>query len=176
VDNSVKLPVAALSVAVFFCVLTIGSLIVRTSGGGGGGEAALAAQGATLYTQLGCQGCHSVTGAAGVGPALNNVYNNPQKLDSGETVTADDTYMRAAILQPDTQIVEGYTAGVMSAGISGVLPRLNSGNTTDALLAYLKSISTAAPGAGASPSAGRSTATADAGSGTPRPVGTPTVR
>ena len=173
-DNSIKLPVAALSVALFFCVLTIGSLVARTSGGGDSNS--LVTQGAALYTQLGCQGCHAVNGAAGVGPALNNVYNKPVKLDSGETVIADDNYMRAAILQPDTQIVEGYNAGVMSAGIAGVLPRLNSGNTTDALLAYLKSISDAGGGAGASPSAGRSTATADAGSGTPRPIATPTIR
>lgn len=174
-DNSIKLPVAALSVAVFFCVLTIGSLVVRTSGGGGGGPGVLVAQGATFYTQLGCQGCHAINGAAGVGPALNDVYNNPVKLDTGETVTADDTYMRAAILQPDAQIVEGYTAGVMSAGITGVLPRLNSGNTTDALLAYLKSISSASAGAGASPSAGGGTpGTATSGGGTPRPAATPT--
>ena len=53
VDNSVKLPVAALSVALFFCVLTIGSLVVRTSGGGGSDPAAA---GATLFTLLGCQG------------------------------------------------------------------------------------------------------------------------
>lgn len=174
-DNSVKLPVAALSVAIFFFVLTIGSLIVRSSGGAGGGEAALAAQGATLFTQLGCQGCHSISGAAGVGPALNNAYYQTVILDNGQQLVRDDTYMRTAILQPDAQVVQGYQAGVMSAGISGVLPQLNSGNTTDALLAYLKSISSASA-AGASPSAGGSTATADGGSGTPRPVGTPTVR
>ncbi len=177
VDNSIKLPVAALSVALFFCVLTIGSLVVRTSGGGAGGGGALVAKGATLYTQLGCQGCHAVNGAAGVGPALNDVYNNPVTLDNGQSVTADDTYMRAAILQPNDQIVQGYQAGVMSAGITGVLPQLNSGDTTDALLAYLKSISSAA-GAGASPSAGGGTATSGAGTatsvtGTPRSA-TPT--
>jgi cytochrome c2 len=165
VDNSVKLPVAALSVA----VLTIGSLIVRTSSGGGSDPAA---QGAVLFTQLGCQGCHSVTGADGVGPALNNAYNRPVTLDNGETVTADDTYMRAAILQPDSQIVKGYTAGVMSAGITSVLPKLNSGSTTDDLLAYLKSISTGGAAGGASPSAGGGTTTA--GSGTPRPAASPT--
>ena len=174
-DNSIKLPVAALSVALFFFILTIGSLIARTSGGGGGGGA-LVTKGAALYTQLGCQGCHAINGVAGAGPALNNVYNNPVTLDNGQTVIADDTYMRAAILQPNDQIVQGYQAGVMSAGITGVLPQLNSGDTTDALLAYMKSISTAGGGAGASPSAGRSTATADGGSGTPRPVATPTVR
>jgi len=172
VDNSIKLPVAALSVALFFCVLTIGSLIVRTSGGGAGDGAALVAKGATLYTKLGCQGCHAVDGAAGgVGPALNNVYNNPVILDDGQSVTADDTYMRAAILQANDQIVQGYVAGVMSGGITGVLPQLNSGDTTDALLAYLKSISTGAAG-GASPSAGGGTATS--GAGTPRPATTPT--
>jgi len=170
VDNSIKLPVAALSVALFFCVLTIGSLVARTSGGGEDGG--LAAKGATLFTQLGCQGCHSVTGAQGVGPALNNAYNRTVKLDNGQSVPADDTYMRTAILQPDAQIVEGYNAGVMSAGIAGILPKLNSDDTTDALLAYLKSISTTAAGGEASPGAGGGTATS--GAGTPRPAATPT--
>lgn len=171
-DNSIKLPVAALSVAVFFCVLTIGSLVARTSGGGAGGEAALITKGTTLFTQLGCQGCHSINGAAGVGPALNDSYYRAVKLDNGETVTADDTYMRAAILQPDAQIVEGYQAGIMSSGITSVLPQLNSGDTTDALLAYLRSISSAAP-TGASPSAGGTPGAATPGAGAPGPGGTP---
>jgi hypothetical protein len=170
VDNSIKLPVAALGVAVFFCFLTIGSLVARTSGGGAGGEGALAAKGATLYTQLGCQGCHSVKGEQGTGPALNNAYYRTVKLDNGQTVPGDDTYIRTAILQPDAQIVEGYQPGVMSSAVSGILPRLNSGDTTDALLAYLKSISSASGAGGASPSVSGSATPG----GTPRPAATPT--
>lgn len=168
-NNSIKLPVAALSVAVFFFVLTIGSLIARTSGSGGGGEGALAARGATLFTQLGCQGCHSINGTAGVGPTMKDAYYRAVTLDNGQTVIADDTYMRTAILQPDAQIVQGYTAGVMSSGISSILPQLNSGNTTDALLAYLKTLSSAAPGASGTAGAGTPGATV-----TIHPAATPT--
>lgn len=158
-NNSIKLPVAALSIAILFAVFTFGSIIARTTErtGGQNPEQALASRGGTLYNQLGCQACHSLQGAAGAGPALNNVYGTEVKLTDGTTVVADDAYMRESILNPNAKIVEGYQANVMAGGIQGVLGQLNSGDTTDALLAFLKSISPAAtgtPGANGTPGAG----------------------
>ena len=167
-NNSIKLPVAALSIAVIFAIFTFGSIIARTTERTGGGSAgdALAARGGTLYNQLGCQACHSLQGAAGAGPALNNVYGRPQVLDNGESIVADDAYLRESILNPNAKIVQGYQANVMAGGIQGVLGQLNSGDTTDALIAFLKSIS---PEAAGTPGANGTPGTPGAGSGTVTP-------
>lgn len=158
-NNSIKLPVAALSIAVLFAVFTFGSIVFRTTErpGGPSPEQALAARGGTLYNQLGCQACHSLQGAAGAGPALNDAYGRTVTLEGGTQVISDDAYLRESILNPNAKIVQGYQANVMAGGIQGVLGQLNSGDTTDALIAFLRSISPAAagtPGANGTPGAG----------------------
>ena len=42
------------------------------------------------------------------GPSLANVYNSRLTLSSGEAVTADDAYLRQAILNPSQHITQGY--------------------------------------------------------------------
>ena len=44
-----------------------------------------------------------------LGPSLLGVYGQPVKLVGGDTVTADDAYVRESILQPKAKIVLGYT-------------------------------------------------------------------
>lgn len=63
--------------------------------------------GEQLYNQLGCGTCHEqVSGARG--PSLYGLYNRSVELMTGETVTADDTYLRRSILEPSAQIVAGF--------------------------------------------------------------------
>lgn len=64
----------------------------------------VAQSGARLYQQLGCVTCHG-TGRA---PAFNGLYGKPVLLTTGETVTADEVYLRRSILEPSAQIVNGY--------------------------------------------------------------------
>jgi len=64
----------------------------------------VAQSGARLYQQLGCVTCHG-TGRA---PAFNGLYGKPVLLTTGETVTADEAYLRRSILEPSAQIVNGY--------------------------------------------------------------------
>lgn len=80
---------------------------------------ALVAQGKALYASDGCSACHSLTGAAGVGPSLEGSAGRMVTLANGETVTADDAYLERSITDPDAQIVKGYRAGVMSAAVMG---------------------------------------------------------
>lgn len=104
------------------------------------GEQGAAARGQPLFTQLGCNSCHNVNGQPEARSALNGLYNSSRKLANGETVIADEEYLRAAILEPDAQIAEGYQAGVMSLGIARGEDRMRQGNTTDALIEYIKSL------------------------------------
>ncbi len=71
-------------------------------------------RGEVWYEQFGCNSCHSIDGTAVVGPSWLGLYGSDVHLESGETVTADDAYIRTAILQPNDQIVEGF-APVMPA-------------------------------------------------------------
>jgi cytochrome c oxidase subunit 2 len=64
--------------------------------------------GEKLYLQRGCKQCHSVDGKSGIGPTFKNLYGEPQALRSGETVVADENYIRTSILNPQAQIVAGY--------------------------------------------------------------------
>lgn len=99
--------------------LMIGSIIVQDpaqyqqwlSGGGaeaaGGTQGSPAAQGEALFNQLGCAGCHRPEGG-GPGPSLVGIFGEPVELESGETVTADESYIRRSIIDPNAQIVAGF--------------------------------------------------------------------
>ena len=75
-------------------------------GGGASGES-MASTGERLFQQLGCSGCHR-SDAAGRGPALEGVFNAPVKLETGETVIADEPYIRESILNPRAKVVVGF--------------------------------------------------------------------
>jgi cytochrome c2 len=102
------------------------------------GSPALVARGKSLFADDGCSACHSLTGAAGVGPSLNDITGNKVTLTNGETITADDAYLEQSILDPDAQVVKGYRAGVMPAAIESFnLP--NKPDDVHALVAFVKS-------------------------------------
>lgn len=72
----------------------------------GAGET-LAQEGAALFRQLGCSGCHGASGTVHA-PALEGLYGRPVPLQSGTMVTADDRYIRDSILKPKAEIAAGY--------------------------------------------------------------------
>jgi cytochrome c oxidase subunit 2 len=79
---------------------------------------ALVARGRSLYSSDGCAACHSLTGASGVGPALNGVAGRSVTLADGSTVTADVSYLEESITNADAKIVKGYRSGVMPAAVA----------------------------------------------------------
>ena len=118
------------------------------NGGGGSGSSsspkkstssggASASQGQALFASKGCKGCHSISGASGVGPALNGVAGSTVKLDNGQTTTANDTYLMQSIEDPDAKTVKGFQKGVMSSAIK---PGSVSTPDAKALVAYIKSL------------------------------------
>ena len=73
---------------------------------GGVKQESMAAAGAELYQQFGCVTCHGT----GKGPPFTGLYGKPVLLSNGQTVTADDDYLRESILYPSAKIVNGYSA------------------------------------------------------------------
>jgi len=65
--------------------------------------------GEKLYTSLGCNACHSVDGSTVIGPTFQGLYGTELRaLSDGSTVTADDAYIRQSVLDPASQIAEGF--------------------------------------------------------------------
>jgi cytochrome c oxidase subunit 2 len=94
------------------------------------------AHGAQLFARYGCNGCHGPDAIVRA-PALEGLYGKRVTLADGSSVMADDQYIRAAILEPASQVVAGYPSVMPS--FKGVIPE----NDLIELLAYLRSLGSA---------------------------------
>ncbi len=65
-------------------------------------------RGEVWYAQFGCQSCHTLDGTSAVGPSWQGLYGSERPLDNGQTVTADEEYLRRAILDPHAELVQGF--------------------------------------------------------------------
>ena len=72
------------------------------------------ANGEQIVQTLGCVACHSIDGSDGIGPTWRDTYGTNRSLSSGETVVVDEDYIKTSIVNPMSQIAEGY-APVMPA-------------------------------------------------------------
>jgi cytochrome c2 len=117
---------------------TTGGAAGKPSGGKAAAppSAALVSQGKSLYASLGCQACHSITGAKGTGPTFKGLYGSSVKL-TNSTVTANDAYLLESMRDPDKQIVSGFQPGIMTSVIK---PGQVSVADAKALIAYIQSL------------------------------------
>ena len=102
---------------------------------GGGSEGTMAQQGERLFQQLGCSTCHLLD-QQGRCPIMRGVYGSRVQLTNGQTVVADEAYIRESILNPNAKIVKGFKRDIMPVfqsqiGEEGLLQ----------LVVYLKSLS-----------------------------------
>ena len=112
---------------------------IRRAAGGQPAPQSLAQSGEQLFMSLGCSGCHRMDGS-GAAPSLAGVFGKPVSLQSGETVVADEGYIRDSILLPQNQVVAGYQPIMPSfKGQVGEEEILQ-------LIAYIKSLSSAQGG------------------------------
>jgi len=105
----------------------------------GAAEGSLASTGEKLFHQFGCGNCHHFSGH-GRGPNLRGLYQRPVQLTSGETVIADETYIRESILQSRAKIVQGFQP------IMPIFQGQLSEEQVAALIAYIKAIGPAPGG------------------------------
>ncbi len=91
--------------------------------------------GEILYQRRGCVQCHSVDGAAKVGPSFKDSFGTLQAMANGDSIVVDENYVRESILEPQAKIRAGYKP---------VMPTYQ-GQLKDeeiaALIAYIKSLS-----------------------------------
>lgn len=100
---------------------------------GQGGGPSPAVLGRRLFGEHGCGGCHEL-GAGERAPDLAGVFGREVRLSGGDTVTADEAYLRTAVLRPQQQVVAGYQPIMPS--LEGQLSEEEVLN----LIAYLKTL------------------------------------
>ncbi len=99
-----------------------------------------------FQNKLGCASCHT-GGDQQRGAKLEGIFNHDVKLVGGQTVKADEAYIRNSILNPGSQVVEGYQP---------IMPSFKGQVTEEqlgALVAYIKSLSGDTSPAAAAPAA-----------------------
>ncbi len=74
---------------------------------GGAPEGSLASSGEKLFADLACNTCHRPD-AQGRGPVLDGLFGKTVTLQNGDTVVADEAYIRESILLPSAKIAAGY--------------------------------------------------------------------
>ncbi|PYS67154.1 MAG: cytochrome c oxidase subunit II, partial [Acidobacteria bacterium] len=92
------------------------------------------AAGQQLYQTLGCASCHGASGEGGRGPSLIGLFGKQTQLAGGQTVRADESYIRESILNPQSKLVDGF---------GPIMPTFQGQVTEDQLvqlLAYIKSL------------------------------------
>jgi cytochrome c oxidase subunit II len=105
--------------------------------GGAPGET-LAASGAKRFVENACNTCHGeVPGARG--PSLAGLFGKRVSLNNGQTIVADEAYIRESIVNPQARIVAGYPT------IMPTFQGLISEEGLLQLVAYIKSLSSAPP-------------------------------
>lgn len=106
---------------------------------GNANQASPAAAGQTMYESLGCASCHGANGEGGRGPALLGLFNSNVVLNNGQTVVADEGYLRESVLNPQAKVVTGF---------GPIMPSFQGQVNEEQLLqivAYMKSLSTTKP-------------------------------
>jgi cytochrome c oxidase subunit 2 len=74
---------------------------------GGAPEGSLASEGQKLFADLACNTCHRPD-AQGRGPMLEGLFGRTVALQNGDTIVADEAYLRESILNPSAKITAGF--------------------------------------------------------------------
>jgi cytochrome c oxidase subunit 2 len=91
--------------------------------------------GKNLFEKRNCVACHSINGTSSkTGPSLKGIFGKKVELANGQTVLADEQYLRTSIESPAQQVVKGF------APIMPTYKGLIKEEDLNALVSYLKSL------------------------------------
>jgi len=71
------------------------------------GAQTMAARGAARFRQYGCSGCHGANATVRA-PRLEGLFGKPVQLQDGQSVIADERFIRDAVLLPNRNVPAGY--------------------------------------------------------------------
>ena len=111
--------------------------------------------GERMYNLLGCKQCHTLDGAAGVGPTFKDLYGSMRHIRDQDDCECDEDYVRESMLDPMARVSQGFEP---------VMPtfkgRIKDKEIT-AVVEFLKSLSVHAPQDGDVPADADDTQTDD---------------
>ncbi len=113
-------------------------------------------RGKILYSQKGCNACHSLNGTPGVGPTWLKAWGKSGEFSDGAKYSFDENYVHTSIINPNSQIVKGFTPNVMPS-FAGQL----SDPEIEDLISFIKTLDGSNPEAQAAPAAVPAAAGAD---------------
>jgi len=67
-----------------------------------------------LYVKQGCNACHSVDGSILVSSSFKGIFGSVRQLESGDSVVADEEYIKKSILEPNADISKGFTPSMVA--------------------------------------------------------------
>jgi cytochrome c oxidase subunit 2 len=65
-------------------------------------------RGKKLYSQQGCETCHSIDGTPKIGPSWKGLFGKTESIAGGPTVKVDENYLRESMLDPTAKVVQGF--------------------------------------------------------------------
>jgi cytochrome c oxidase subunit 2 len=92
--------------------------------------------GEKVAAEQGCLSCHSLDGSQLVGPSWQGLFGSEVVFDDGTTAVADEDYLHNSIVNPNSQIVQGYPANVMPQDYAERLTE----DEINGLIEYIKSL------------------------------------
>ncbi|HEY3579892.1 MAG TPA: cytochrome c oxidase subunit II [Pyrinomonadaceae bacterium] len=132
---------------------------------GNAGNASPAAAGRELFQTLGCVSCHGANGEGGRGPTLAGLIGRQTPLEGGQSIKADEAYIRESILNPQAKIVAGFPP---------IMPTFQGQVTEDQLVQLVAFIKSLSPGGTAAPAGAGAASQAATPLPSPRASGSPT--
>jgi len=125
-----------------------GISVAQDSGPGGGAPVRpasnLVEEGRRVASEQGCLKCHTVDGTRHIGPTWTDLFGRDEKLATGKSVHADESYLTKSMMDPSADIVAGY---------QNVMPTYQgklSPPDAAAIVEFIKSLRTSAVGSGPS--------------------------
>ena len=82
----------------------------------------------------GCIACHRSAGTRLVGPSYKGIFGKNEELADGTSVTVDENYLRRSLMEPNAQIVKGFTPSMPP--FAGLL----KDDEVNDIIAYIKSL------------------------------------
>lgn len=134
---------------------------------GNAGNASPAAAGRELFQTLGCASCHGANGEGGRGPTLAGLIGRQTPLEGGQSIKADEAYIRESILNPQAKIVAGFPP---------IMPTFQGQVSEDQLVQLVAFIKSLSPGGTTAPAGTGAGAASQAATPLPSPraSGSPT--
>ena len=95
-------------------------------------------KGRQIVQQIGCNACHSIDGTKIIGPSYLSIFGHEVTvITKGQErkIIADEEYLRKSILEPDADIVKGYSKGLMLSYKDQL-----TGEELEQIIEYIKSV------------------------------------